>query len=147
MTDTQETLRNQLFADLAYQILLTQGLSPMKVAGLPSCNQLLVLKELDEVERMRLTDLSAALKLSPSTITGVCDVLEQKGYIRRDRDLIDRRIVYVSLTAHGRMCLRSTRDSMIARLGSVAHTFKEGDLETAVAVLNAINRSLHGGLS
>lgn len=36
---------------------------------------------------------------------------------------------------------------MIARLGSVAHTFKEGDLETAVAVLNAINRSLHGGLS
>jgi DNA-binding MarR family transcriptional regulator len=40
--------------------------------------------------------------LHPSTVTGVVDRLENKGYVIRGRDATDRRIVTVSLTAAGK---------------------------------------------
>jgi DNA-binding MarR family transcriptional regulator len=39
--------------------------------------------------------------LHPSTVTGVIDRLESKGYVVRDRDSADRRVVKVSLTRKG----------------------------------------------
>jgi DNA-binding MarR family transcriptional regulator len=40
--------------------------------------------------------------LHPSTITGVIDRLEKKGYVRRNRDQVDRRVIYVQLTTEGK---------------------------------------------
>jgi DNA-binding MarR family transcriptional regulator len=44
--------------------------------------------------------------LHPSTVTGVVDRLESKGYVARGRDATDRRIVTVSLTAAGRALVK-----------------------------------------
>ncbi len=40
--------------------------------------------------------------LHPSTVTGVVDRLEAKGYVLRDRDREDRRVVNVRLTDKGK---------------------------------------------
>ncbi len=54
-----------------------------------------------EVERSNLKDMSAALKLDPSTLTPILKKLEQKGYIRRARDPGDERSLIVTLTPKG----------------------------------------------
>jgi DNA-binding MarR family transcriptional regulator len=50
----------------------------------------------------RMTDLAAALEVTPSTAGRMCDRLLRKGLISRHRARADRRAVQVSITAAGR---------------------------------------------
>lgn len=50
----------------------------------------------------RPVDLAQALNVDPSTTTRMCDRLEGKGLITRQRDEGDRRIVVLELSAGGR---------------------------------------------
>ena len=50
----------------------------------------------------RMSDLAAALDVTPSTAGRMCDRLLRKGLIRRHRARADRRAVQVSVTAFGR---------------------------------------------
>src|ERR1035438_6612562 len=50
----------------------------------------------------RMTDLAAALDVTPSTAGRMCDRLLRKGLIRRHQTRADRRAVQVSITAAGR---------------------------------------------
>ncbi len=64
--------------------------------------QLWALKTIAEHEALPLGELGRKMYLHPSTVTGVVDRLEAKGYVSRDRDTEDRRVVKVSLTADGK---------------------------------------------
>ena len=68
--------------------------------------QLWALKTISEHDVLPLGQLSKKMYLHPSTVTGVVDRLESKGYVARGRDATDRRIVTVSLTAAGRALVR-----------------------------------------
>ena len=57
-------------------------------------------------------EASDVLGIDPGDLVGVIDILEQAGYVRRDRDPDDRRRYALSLTAGGRRAL--------ARLDAVA---------------------------
>lgn len=47
-----------------------------------------------------ISDIAENLNLANSTISGIVDRLERDGFVRRVRDEVDRRIVYVQLTKH-----------------------------------------------
>jgi DNA-binding MarR family transcriptional regulator len=68
--------------------------------------QLWALKTVSQNESLSLRDLSERMYLHPSTITGVIDRLEKKGYVRRKRDQVDRRVIYVQLTQEGKKLAR-----------------------------------------
>jgi len=68
--------------------------------------QLWALKTILKQGALPLGQLSKKMYLHPSTVTGVVDRLESKGYVARGRDATDRRIVTVSLTAAGRALVR-----------------------------------------
>jgi len=68
--------------------------------------QLWALKILSENEKLSLGELSKSMYLDPSTITGVVDRLEKKGYVLRDRGQKDRRIIRVQLTPEGKRLVR-----------------------------------------
>jgi DNA-binding MarR family transcriptional regulator len=63
--------------------------------------QLWALKTVSQHPGLALGDLSRKMYLHPSTVTGVIDRLENKGYVVRDRDAADRRVVKVKLTPAG----------------------------------------------
>jgi len=63
--------------------------------------QLWVIKTISLNGKLSLGDLGKEMYLQPSTITGLIDVLEQKGYVGRVRDREDRRVVKVQLTPKG----------------------------------------------
>lgn len=140
---TRPTDSRQLLADLAYQIILTHELSSfMCKDNNISCSQLMVLKRLNEAEETCCKTLSSELKMVPSTLTGVCDVLETKGYVTRHYSGVDRRRVYVSLTDSGRSYLDHTRNSIIDHLNSVSQTFNfnESDIEKTTLLLQKFNQ-------
>ena len=68
--------------------------------------QLWALKTIAEHESLPLGELSRKMYLHPSTVTGVVDRLEAKGYAARDRDRGDRRVVRVRLTDAGRELIK-----------------------------------------
>jgi len=68
--------------------------------------QLWALKTISEHDILPLGQLSKKMYLHPSTVTGVVDRLESKGYVARGRDTTDRRVVTVSLTASGKALVK-----------------------------------------
>jgi DNA-binding MarR family transcriptional regulator len=65
-----------------------------------------VLKTVFQNGGLPLGELSQKMYLHPSTITGVVDRLEKKGYVSRDRDQEDRRVVMVQLTPKGKRLVK-----------------------------------------
>lgn len=68
--------------------------------------QLLALKTIHQIGRVSLGELSEKMYLHPSTITGVIDRLERKGYVSRIRIKEDRRVVKVQLTQKGNLLVK-----------------------------------------
>lgn len=64
--------------------------------------QLWALKTISKNESLSLGDLSKRMYLRPSTITGLIDRLEKRGYVVRDRDRRDRRVIKIVLTPKGK---------------------------------------------
>jgi DNA-binding MarR family transcriptional regulator len=52
--------------------------------------------------RLSARDLGRECDMLASTATGVIDRLEQQGFVRRERDDSDRRVVWINLTPEGR---------------------------------------------
>lgn len=63
--------------------------------------QLWALKTIFQHDGLPLGELSRKMYLHPSTISGVIDRLENKGYVVRDRSKTDRRVVTVRLSPAG----------------------------------------------
>src|SRR5439155_25442074 len=47
-------------------------------------------------------ELAKRCFFTPATLTGVIDTLEKAGYVRRERDELDRRVVWLVLTDEGK---------------------------------------------
>lgn len=69
--------------------------------------QLLCLYSLVKEGSVTLSRLAKSVNLSVSTVNGVVDRLENKGLLTRQRDNIDRRRVYISITGSGKEITRS----------------------------------------
>lgn len=71
-------------------------------------------------QRLRMVDLASQLVIAKSAITKTVDRLEERGLLRRERDIADRRTVYAVLTTEGERVFDVART---AYLGSVERHF------------------------
>ncbi|HET7419416.1 MAG TPA: MarR family transcriptional regulator [Candidatus Dormibacteraeota bacterium] len=78
--------------------------------------------------RRALRDLAEALSVVPRTITGVVDVLERDGLIRRRPDANDRRSIHAVLTERGVALVESMRQDAIARQRALFAGFTRAQL-------------------
>ena len=68
--------------------------------------QLWALKTLSKRGSLSLGELSEGMYLHPSTVSGVVDRLEKKGYVVRNRTEKDRRVIKVQLTPKGKIVVK-----------------------------------------
>ena len=54
---------------------------------------------LSKEKKLKITELSAKLSLSNSTVSGIVDRLEKQGMVERERSEQDKRVVYVSISS------------------------------------------------
>lgn len=73
-----------------------------KITG-PQLACLLIIKD----DPLTSANLAKKVCLSPSTLVGIIDRLEEKKLIERNRDSRDRRQVYISITAAGRQLIEA----------------------------------------
>ena len=63
--------------------------------------QLTVIKMLETVGDLSLSDLSDRIRAQNSTVTGIIDRMEREGLVTRERSKEDRRVVHIRLSAKG----------------------------------------------
>jgi DNA-binding MarR family transcriptional regulator len=68
--------------------------------------QLTVVKMLEQIGDLSLSELSERIRAQNSTVTGIIDRMEREGLVTRERSKEDRRVVYIKLSAKGRELAR-----------------------------------------
>lgn len=96
--------------------------------------QLLCLRAIIESGEITATAISRQLHVSPSTVVGILDRLEDKGLVRRERGREDRRIVYLRATDAGVKLARETPSPLQKKLSDALNALPE--LEQATITLS-----------
>lgn len=68
--------------------------------------QLTVVKLLETVGDLSLSELSEKIRAQNSTVTGIIDRMERENLVTRERSKEDRRVVHIKLTPKGRELAR-----------------------------------------
>lgn len=78
--------------------------------------QLWALRVIYSEGRLPMGELSDKMYLHMSTVSGIVDRLEKKGYVERKRDSTDRRVVKISLTKKGKRLVQRAPAAAQGRL-------------------------------
>ena len=99
---------------------------------IPTKTQMMILTCLAGMDDCKMTDLSKATGISLSALTGLVDRLKEKGFVERDRDPDDRRVVKISATAGGRKISREYREKYINNAVQALSRLEPRDRESLV---------------
>ena len=112
--------------------------------------QLACLDALCEEDSLTVSELGKRIHLSSSTLVGILDRLERKGYVRRERRADDRRKIGVAATERGRTfatsVLSPVRDSFAEAFQSLAPDVQEetaSSLERVITLMEAWDVPAH----
>ena len=100
--------------------------------------QLWALKTVAANGSLSLGELSKKMYLHPSTISGVVDRLEKKGFVVRDRGQEDRRVVKVQLTSNGKKLIKRTPNPVQGKMIYGLRKLKEGKLTAIHEAVQAL---------
>src|SRR3954471_16465408 len=68
--------------------------------------QLTVVKILEQIGDLSLSELSERIRAQNSTVTGIIDRMEREGLVVRERSTTDRRVVHIRLSEKGQKLAR-----------------------------------------
>jgi MarR family transcriptional regulator, organic hydroperoxide resistance regulator len=99
--------------------------------GISSVTGWVVLSGLAANDGLRLSDIAAACRVTPATLTGVVDTLERDALVTRVRDAADRRGVRIAITDAGRARVLRAQGHVAQEMRSVLPQLS-GDDEAVV---------------
>jgi DNA-binding MarR family transcriptional regulator len=85
-------------------------------------------------------ELAEAAGVTRATMTGLIDTLERDGYVKREHNLSDRRMMSVSLTAAGEAFLRDFLPGHFKAISSLMGSLTEIERNTLVRLLGKIQQ-------
>jgi DNA-binding MarR family transcriptional regulator len=105
-----------------------------------SITQLMCLGHLHNSPNYQSThkELMALLSLNSSTVTGIINRLEKRGYIARIRKEGDKRVTYLTLTASGIKLLEGTPNILHDRLAKKLESLSDSDQKMVKKALEII---------
>ena len=131
------------FGELSAAQRRLRGRDAVAPGGL-SFAQLRVLTALDEDGGVPAGRLAERAGVTPATVTGMLDILEEQGVVTRVRSRDDRRVVLARLTGEGRR-LRDRRRAEVRRVFEDAlATLDPADLAAAPRVLRRLAAVMEG---
>ena len=101
-----------------------------------------ILSFLDEKERCLQTEIAGHLEIDPAAITRQLKILEEDGFVKRDRNKDNAREVIVSLTDYGKKELQTCKDKHKNQKTDVAISIDKKDMDQLIKVLNKIEENL-----
>ncbi|MDY0339657.1 MAG: MarR family transcriptional regulator [Coriobacteriia bacterium] len=92
------------------------------------------LSALEENMPMRVSEIAERLGMKSPAVSMALQGLEEKGYITREHDADDRRVVQVALTDEGARCLKRTKDGRRKMMQLYTSALTLEDLRTFVRI-------------
>jgi DNA-binding MarR family transcriptional regulator len=115
--------------------------STYKVTG----HQLVCLLTVQEKGPLTATAIASEIHLSPSTVVGILDRLEEKRLIQRKRDRKDRRLVNVMITDLGERLVEQAPSPLQERLAQALSNLPELEQDTIARSLEKIVDLMEAG--
>lgn len=81
--------------------------------------------------------LSSELKITPAAVTHLVNALEAGGYIQRQKDLSDRRVVLIALTTKGTLAAKTLIQDALQNLEKLTNHLGENDSRDLVRIMSA----------
>ncbi|AWB44929.1 MarR family transcriptional regulator [Paenibacillus sp. CAA11] len=130
-TDDFAKLWSKLTKD--YQMHMESELTPSLTES-----QLAVLELLGDQPKMKPSEMIPYLATTPAAVTMLLDRMERGGLIHRERDEADRRIVWVSITEHGKEEAERGKEVRSRFLGEVLDRISTHNQQLLVYLLGKI---------
>jgi DNA-binding MarR family transcriptional regulator len=111
-----------------------------------SIAQMHMLMVLHEGGPATVSQMAEAIGISLPSASSALDRLQDHGLVVRQRDLQDRRVVHVILSARGRETAEQACGFKRHKVCQLLHQFERQELEALLTVLAATRRSLSGQL-
>lgn len=102
--------------------------------------QIICLYEIFEKGAMTISVLSKSIHLTPSTLVGIIDRLEEKKLVTRMRDVVDRRAIFIDITEKGRDFVKNVPQLMHNRLYSSLNSLSESE---QIIIANSLELLVH----
>ena len=102
--------------------------------------QLTVLKLLEQIGDMSLSDLSGRIRAQNSTVTGIIDRMERDGLVLRERSKEDRRVVFIRLTSKGRKVATDTEVEPMEIFREALATLSASEMKDLMRILGKVAR-------
>jgi DNA-binding MarR family transcriptional regulator len=102
--------------------------------------QLTVLKMLEGLGDLSLSDLSERIRAQNSTVTGIIDRMEREGLVLRSRSTEDRRVVRIKLTDKGARIARDIAVEPMEIFRSALESLTPAEMSDLLRILTKIAR-------
>ncbi len=106
--------------------------------------QLTVLKVLEGVGDLSLSELSERIRAQNSTVTGIIDRMEREGLVVRARSTEDRRVVNIQLTEKGARIAREIAVEPMEIFRSALESLSAGEMRDLLRILTKIAQRVQG---
>lgn len=90
--------------------------------------QFYILHLLEQRQKCTVGELAEFMCVKPSAITAMVDRLDKHGYVIRDRDEEDRRVVYISMSESGKSALKLAKKTRREKLSKMFSHLSEDEL-------------------
>jgi DNA-binding MarR family transcriptional regulator len=89
-------------------------------------------------------EIARTLSVTPATVTGALNRLEESGLVARARESADRRVVHVHVTPAGQRVAAAWVDGFRAKLEAGMAPLSDAQLRTLVEILSRLGPPIHG---
>jgi DNA-binding MarR family transcriptional regulator len=103
-----------------------------------TASQLVTLLSIARQGSTTMARIARDVHLMPSTLVGIIDRLEAKGWITRTRDAHDRRMVFLALTPRGKDFMKKAPSPLQAQLGEALARLPVGEQATIASSLERV---------
>lgn len=110
--------------------------------GSPSGAQLWALWHVQSSPGLTVLELTAKLSLHQSTTSNLVEKLETTGYLRRQRDTADKRVVRLFVSRMGARVLKQAPDPASGKLPEVLNRLSPQELAALELALQSLSREL-----
>ena len=105
-------------------------------------SQMVILGLLRAKKECKMGEISKALGVTKSAVTGITDRLIKSGLLRRSRSKSDRRVVYITLAPKGVNLSRQLRDFNLRVVSNLFSNISHGERSSYLAILRKVRKNI-----
>jgi DNA-binding MarR family transcriptional regulator len=135
----------KMLIDIPTKLCRTMSLTIVSgiLTGFPegfSKNHLTIVRQLDDNERMYITEIGDIIGITKPQMTATADKLIKMGFVKRIYEANDRRKIFLCLTPEGKSMAIKINQNIEVVMNQLLSDFSEEELSELAIGLNAFNK-------